>query len=78
MLRGVSVTIVISETGHREADLQSTGIRIIHHPDNKMNCAIIDQSLGWYGSVNLIGRSNVIRMPSSDLVNALLETLNIV
>lgn len=82
MLRGVNVTIVISETGHREADLQSMGVRIIHHPDNKMNCAVIDQSLGWYGSVNFIGRSltdaNVIRMQSSDLANALLETLNIV
>lgn len=82
MLRGVSVTIVISETGHREADLQLMGIRIIHRSDNKMNCAVIDQSLGWYGSVNLIGRSltdtNVIRMQSSDLANALIETLNIV
>jgi len=82
MLRGVSVTIVISDTGYREADLQSMGIRIIYHPDNKMNCAVIDQSLGWYGSVKLIGRSlpdtNVIRMPSSDLADALLETLNIV
>ena len=82
MLRGVSVTIVISETDHREAELQSMGIHIIHRSDNKMNCAIIDQSLGRYGSVNLIGRSlpgtNVIRMPSSDLADALLETLNIV
>lgn len=81
MLRGVSVTIVISETGHREADLQSMGIHIIHRSDNKMNCAIIDQSLGWYGSVNLIGRSltdtNVIRMQSSDLANALLDVLNV-
>lgn len=82
MLRGVSVTIIISEAGHREADLQSMGIRIIHHPDNKLNCSVIDQRLGWYGSVNIIGRSlpytNVIRMQSSDLANALLETLNIV
>lgn len=82
MLRGVSVTTVISEIGHREAELQSMGIHIIHCSDNKMNCAVIDQSLGWYGSVNLIGRSltdtNVIRMQSSDLANALLETLNIV
>ncbi|WP_300805316.1 DEAD/DEAH box helicase family protein [uncultured Duncaniella sp.] len=82
MLRGVSVTIVIRETDHREAELQSMGFHIIHRSDNKMNCAVIDQSLGWYGSVNLIGRSladtNVIRMPSSDLANALLETLNIV
>lgn len=73
---------MISETGHREADLQSMGVRIIHRPGNKMKCAVIDQSLGWYGSVNLIGRSitdtNVIRMLSPDLANALLETLNIV
>ncbi|WP_289834889.1 DEAD/DEAH box helicase family protein [uncultured Phocaeicola sp.] len=82
MLRGVSVTIVISETSHREAELQSMGIHILHRSDNKMTCAIIDQSLGWYGSVNLIGRSipdtNVIRMPSPDLANALLDNLNIV
>ncbi|MCM1139479.1 MAG: hypothetical protein NC453_12990 [Muribaculum sp.] len=81
MLHGVSVTIMISETGHREADLQSMGVRIIHHPDNKMNCAVIDQSLGWYGSVNLIGRSlpdtNVIRMQASDFAYALLDALNV-
>lgn len=82
MLRGVSVTLVISETGDRESDLQSMGFHIIPLPDNKMNCAVIDQSLGWYGSVNLIGRSlsdtNVIRMQSADFANALLEILNIV
>ena len=82
MLRGVSVTIVISETDHREAELQSMGIHIIHRSDNKMNCAVIDQNLGWYGSVNLIGRSltdtNVIRMQSSDFADVLLETLDIV
>lgn len=81
MLRGVSVTIVITETGHRETDLQAMGIKIIHRPDNKMNCAVIDQRLGWYGSVNLIGRShsdtNVIRMQSSDFANALLEALDV-
>lgn len=82
MLHGVSVTIMISETGHREADLQSMGVRIIHRSDNKMNCAVIDQSLGWYGSVNLIGRSlsdsSIIRIQSSDFANALLEALNTV
>ena len=81
MLRGVSVTFVITEAGHREADLQSMGVKIIHRPSNKMNCAVIDQRLGWYGSVNLIGRShsdtNVIRMQSSDFANALLEVLNV-
>ncbi|MCM1296585.1 MAG: DEAD/DEAH box helicase family protein [Muribaculaceae bacterium] len=81
MLRGVSVTIVISETGHRKGELQSMGVRIIHRQDNKMNCAVIDQSLGWYGSTNLIGRSlpdtNVIRLQSSDFANAILDAMGI-
>nr|WP_290096018.1 DEAD/DEAH box helicase family protein [uncultured Duncaniella sp.] len=80
-LRGVSITIVISETGHREAELRAMGFNIIHRPDSKMQCAIIDQRIGWYGSVNLIGRSladtNVIRMASSDLANALMDALRL-
>lgn len=81
LLRGVSVTIVISETGHREAELQAMGFNIIHRLDSKMQCAIIDQCIGWYGSVNLMGRSladtNVIRMVSSDLANALMDALRL-
>ncbi len=80
-LRGISVTIAISETGHRETELQAMGFNIIHHPECKMQCAIIDQCIGWYGSVNLIGRSladtNVIRMASSDLANALMDALRL-
>lgn len=81
ILRGISITIVISETGYREAELQAMGFNIIHRPDSKMQCAIIDQRIGWYGSVNLIGRSladtNVIRMVSSDLANALMDALRL-
>ena len=81
LLRGVSVTIVIYETGHREAELQAMGFNIIHRPDSKMQCAIIDQCIGWYGSVNLMGCSladtNVIRMVSSDLANALMDALRL-
>lgn len=80
-LRGISVTIAISETGHREAELQEMGFSIIHRPESKMQCAVIDQRIGWYGSVNLIGRSladtNVIRMVSSDLANALMDALRL-
>lgn len=81
LLRGVSVTIVISETGHRETELQTMGFNIIHRPECKMQCAIIDQCIGWYGSVNLMGRfladTNVIRMTSSDLANALMDALRL-
>lgn len=80
-LRSVSITIVISETGHREEELSQMGFKIIHRPDCKMQCAIIDQHIGWYGSINLVGRSlpdsNVIRMNSSDLANALMEALSL-
>lgn len=80
-VRGVSITIIIAETGHREPELQAMGFSIIHRPEYKMQCAIIDQCIGWYGSVNLMGRSladtNVIRMVSSDLANALMDALRL-
>lgn len=80
-LRGVCLTIIISENGHRESELQAMGFNILHRPTCKMQCAVIDQRIGWYGSVNLIGRSladtNVIRMNSSDLANALMEALGL-
>lgn len=47
----------------------------------KMQCAVIDQRIGWYGSVNLIGRSladaNVIRVATSEFTNALFEALGL-
>ena len=80
-LRGISITIIISETGHREPELQAMGFNILHRPECKMQCAVIDQRIGWYGSVNLVGRSladsNVIRMVTSEFVNALIEALGL-
>lgn len=80
-LRGVSITIVVTETGHSEEELRQMGFTIIHRPDCKMQCAVIDQHIGWYGSINLIGRSlddaTVIRMDSSDLENALMDALSL-
>lgn len=80
-LRGVSITIIITDSGHRESELQAMGFTIHHQPLCKMQCAVIDQRIGWYGSVNLVGRSladaSVIRMNSSDLANALMDALNL-
>ncbi len=77
--RGIDVTIVVSETGHREVDLQAMGITVLHRPDTKMQCAVIDQNLCWYGSVNLIGHSiadaTSIRITSPDFASALLDAL---
>lgn len=80
-LRGVSITIIISETGHHEREMQAMGFNILHRPTCKMQCAIIDQRIGWYGSVNLVGHSladaNVIRMATSEFTNALFEALGL-
>ena len=79
--RGIGITIVIAETGHRESELQEMGFTVINRPSCKMRCAIIDQRIGWYGSVNLIGRSlpntTTIRMVSSDFANALIDALTL-
>lgn len=80
-VRGVSITIIIAETGHREPELQAMGFSIIHRPECKMQCAVIDQRIGWYGSLNLVGHSladaNVIRMATSEFANALFEALGL-
>lgn len=80
-LRGVGITIIISETDHRELELQAMGFNILYRPTYKMQCAVIDQRIGWYGSVNLVGRSlansNVIRMVSSEFANALIDALGL-
>ena len=80
-VRGVSITIIIAETGHRERELQAMGFSIIHRPECKMQCAVIDQRIGWYGSLNLVGHSladtNVIRMSTPEFANALFEALGL-
>ena len=46
-----------------------------------MQCAVIDQRIGWYGGVNLISHSiadaNVIRMTSLKFTNALIDALGL-
>ena len=80
-LRSVSITIVISETGHREEELSQMGFNIVHRPDCKMQAAIIDQHIGWYGSINLVGRSimdaTTIRIKFPEFADTLLEALTL-
>lgn len=80
-LRGASITIIISETDHRELELQAMGFNILHRPTYKMQCAVIDQRIGWYGSVNIVGHSladvSVIRMATSEFANALIDALGL-
>ena len=80
-LRGVSITIVIAETDHREEELRQMGFNIVHRPDCKMQCAIIDQHIGWYGSINLVGKSieeaTSIRLDSTGFAASLFDAIQI-
>lgn len=57
------------------------GFNILHRSMCKMQCAVIDQRIGWYGSVNLVGHSLVdatlIRMVTSEFANALIDALGL-
>lgn len=79
--RGIVITVVIAETGHCESELKEMGFTILNRPSCKMQCAVIDQRIGWYGSVNLIGRSlsdaTTIRMTSPDFAHALIDALTL-
>lgn len=79
--RGVNVTFIVAETGHREDDLRQMGFTILHRPECKMQVAIIDQHIGWYGSINFIGTSiedaTSIRLDSSDFASSLLDALKL-
>ena len=79
--RGVNITIIITEDGHREEDLRQMGFSILHRPECKMQTAIIDQHIGWYGSVNLIGKSiedaTSIRLDSTAFTSSLFDAMKL-
>lgn len=80
-LRGIGITIICSDTVYSEAELRGLGINVMIRNNNIMHCAVIDRQLGWYGSVNLLGRSmsgaTSMRMKSTAFASALLSALEL-
>lgn len=78
---GIGIIIVVQEIGYNENDLSSIGFNIVHNPEHKLNCAVIDNKLTWYGDINLIGKSladsSIVRLESSELISSIYESLNI-
>ena len=77
--RGVNITIIIAEVGHQEEDLRQIGFSILYRPECKMQAAIMDQHIGWYGTINLTGKSiedaTSIRLDSSDFTSSLFDAM---
>lgn len=81
LLKGVSVIILIREQGHNETELANLGVRIVHNHSSNLNCAMIDNAIGWYGSVNFCGRSladtTAIRLADAKFCANLLDCLTL-
>ena len=79
--QGVNITIIIAEGGHREEDLRQMGFTILRRPECKMQTAIIDQRIGWYGTINFLGRSiedaTSIRLQSPAFTSSLFDAMKL-
>ena len=79
--RGVNITIIVAEQGHREETLRQMDFTILHRPECKKQAAIIDQRIGWYGTINLLGKSiedaTSIRLQSPAFTSSLFDAMEL-
>lgn len=76
---GAEVVVHIREQGYNENELIEKGIEIHCHEDLSMQCAIIDRSVIWYGSIDFFGYNsadnNVMRIDAPDIADDLLDVI---
>jgi superfamily II DNA or RNA helicase len=77
--RGVSITIFTQTQDTLTEYLRRQGASI-HLSDSPLNCAIIDKSTTWYGSINYLGynsvEQNAIRIKSNNVAIDILATIS--
>ena len=77
--KGIEIVVHIKVKGYNEKDLEDIGITIIHRNDLSIQCAIIDNSIVWYGNINFFGcnneDNNVMRICDSSIANELLDVI---
>ena len=79
-LNGITI-IIFTETENEDIrKLQSYGFHVIIKPKNNFNCAIIDNTQIWYGSVNLLGyhseEDNIITFNDAKVATEIINTLS--
>ena len=79
MTNGIEVVIWIKEQGYSENELRERGIEVQCSENLSVQCAIIDKSIVWYGSIHFFcyntEENNVIRIADSSIANELLEII---
>lgn len=76
---GLEIAAHIKEDGHNEAALTNAGIYVNTNTEQTPQCAIIDNSIVWYGNINFFGftapTANIIRIPDPKIAQQFTHTL---
>ena len=76
---GVSVVVHVKEEGANETELSNAGMDVVCNKEQSLQCAIIDKSIVWYGSINFFGynseTNNVMRIANHKIANEMIEIL---
>ena len=79
MTNGIEIVVWVKEQGFSDQELVAYGIKVQYDENLSVQCAIIDKSTVWYGSINFFGYNtegnNVIRIIDSSIANELLDII---
>ena len=79
MTNGIEIVVWVKEQGYSENELRENGIDVQCDENLSVQCAIIDKSTVWYGSINFFGynteENNVMRIAESSIANELLDII---
>ena len=79
MTNGIEIAVWVKEQGYSENELRENGIKVQCDENLSVQCAIIDKSTVWYGSINFFcyntEENNVIRIIDSSIANELLDII---
>jgi len=79
LLNGIEIVVFVKEEGYNEKEISILGIDVIKNATLTLNCAIIDKSISWYGSVNFFGYNsednNVMRIDDPPIATELIDVL---
>ena len=77
MTNGIEIVVWVKEQGDSDQELVAYGIEVQCDETLSAQCAIIDKSTVWYGSINFFGynteENNVIRIADSFIAIELLD-----
>lgn len=79
MTNGIEFVVWVKEQGYSDQELVAYGIGVQYDENLSVQCAIIDKSIVWYGSINFFGynteENNVLRIVDSSIANELLDII---